>query len=1083
MTEEVIIKVGTSGEESVTQLNKKLGDTVNNANKASKEVLKMKSAFDVVSSALNTASIAGDKFINKLLSVRFPQVGQMAEKEVKILYQAFVQAERIGSEMFDMASLAAKVFKGDMHQVNLAIAQYNELFEKNTGVDGITLNTSALLALRNQVISTGSSVSILNKEISNMANGAESVKTFEGVMVNINNYIKDGILNLDAFSDALIKAKNNGIQLNESLISSAAEYESELDDIVDNLDYLRKYRANPDEFFSTTGSGSEELERQIKLSEQELHKTYARKEAIEAYNTSIQGLRDEVSRLTTEYSKLSAVERDGLPGKQIVENLQTVRKEIESAEIPLNKLGISALRGKNSGFDPLANSIMQLGRELPNFAISANIGFMAISNNLPILADAISDFRRMREEVIEFNKTAVVKQEVPNGWKALKGAIFSLGGALTLISGLFLVFGDKIIKGVIDWINKIPKDVKIKIDIETEALEQTKKVQTDIIKLGKDYELALKKNDTERLKLLDNISKKEYGLNDQQLKLIKSRTDGWREAFKEYLKMAEDTYYNEAIIKKGVEAQITGKQALSRARNLFENQVKKNQGNISKKAKQILWTGYVKAAQDGSFTQQMAETLFVYGIDQQIIDELRAVSEQNAIIRSLPKLRDVDLKTGVEKPSGGSSGSSKSKSSLNMSLDRDVKAELTNIDNFYKPIIDSEIRYTNEELVIMEDNKKKRSVVYDEAIEDKVDYIKRIEEARRKDMSNELNDLYGKKTIIQAEVDRFDELKSLYEQDVNELNTYETNKADIQNKIISLDKELSSLGDKATQEDVDRILAKKKTHLDEIELIDADINAKNSQIEALKVQLKEAEGYPEKMAQITAQIAQLNVAITDSLRASTDSERAIWDARISMAKDYLDAISNVAGGLADIAQGNMDLINAEYDRKIWANDEMIQSDEQRADKEYEIEMARWAALQENFEMQKKMKEAQAWMDFASGSVGIWTAPGITSLAPFGYILAATQQAALLATTIGNVKSIRSQQMLKPHKNNSGSSSGSSSALTPALNPVKNALTSRDENLNTMTKSNQKDSVISVVKVSEINDVQNKVEVREKNSSY
>ena len=93
----------------------------------------------------------------------------------------------------------------------------------------------------------------------------------------------------------------------------------------------------------------------------------------------------------------------------------------------------------------------------------------------------------------------------------------------------------------------------------------------------------------------------------------------------------------------------------------------------------------------------------------------------------------------------------------------------------------------------------------------------------------------------------------------------------------------------------------------------------------------------------------------------------------------------------------MDLINAEYDRKIWANDEMIQSDEQRADKEYEIEMARWEALRENFEAQKKMKEAQAWMDFASGSVGIWTAPGITSLAPYGYILAGIQQAALLAT--------------------------------------------------------------------------------------
>ena len=42
-----------------------------------------------------------------------------------------------------------------------------------------------------------------------------------------------------------------------------------------------------------------------------------------------------------------------------------------------------------SAFNPLQNSINQLTREAPAFANSVQTGFMAISNNLPILFDSI----------------------------------------------------------------------------------------------------------------------------------------------------------------------------------------------------------------------------------------------------------------------------------------------------------------------------------------------------------------------------------------------------------------------------------------------------------------------------------------------------------------------------------------------------------------------------------------------------------------------------------------------------------------------------------------------------------------------
>lgn len=644
------------------------------------------------------------------------------------------------------------------------------------------------------------------------------------------------------------------------------------------------------------------------------------------------------------------------------------------------------------------------------------------------------------------------------------------------------------ITSFIEWINKVPEDVKVKIDVDTDVFKAIGKDLVNINKFVNDYRKASKDGNKERLEELEKFGKKEFNLNDARLKQIRDTTDGWKAAFKEYLKIAEDTYWNESIIKRKVEAQQAALTAKSTAIRLFKSQSdtgfmsgKTAQGGLSSKTSGgWTWEQLVEAAQKNDWAGKTDADLRAFGIPQQIIDELRKVILSNEIIKGLPKLRDVDMGTGI-KPEGGGK-QQKSTNKLDTSLDKFSKPDLTSIDNFYKPILDAEIKYTNEELVIMEDNNKERKGIYDDAIEDQIGYVIEREAAIQRDINNELEAEYGKKALLEAEVARFNEINNLYKDDVAALNDYARNKANYQNLIILADNEMSSLGDKITQADIDRINKKKQSYQDEIDIIDLDITAKNKEIDSLKAQLKEYENYPDKLAQITEKIAQLNVEITNSTRTQVEAERDLWQERIAMAKDYLDAISNVAVGIADIAQGNMDLTNAEYDQKIWANDEMIQSDEEREAKAYEIEMQRWEALKENFEMQKKMKEAQAWMDFASGSVGIWTAPGITSLAPFGYILAGIQQAALLATTIGNVKSIKAQQMLKPHSPGSGSSGGGSSANI-ALNPAKDALTSRDENLNTMSKSNMKDVPTNVVRVSEINDVQQKVKVRESNSSF
>jgi hypothetical protein len=197
------------------------------------------------------------------------------------------------------------------------------------------------------------------------------------------------------------------------------------------------------------------------------------------------------------------------------------------------------------------------------------------------------------------------------------------------------------------------------------------------------------------------------------------------------------------------------------------------------------------------------------------------------------------------------------------------------------------------------------------------------------------------------------------------------------------------------------------------------------------------------------------------------------------AQKMLGALSNLAGSMAVLKQSNMDQINAEADLERSKVEDTMANGQAKDDLLHKLDIKRWERLKKEFEAQKKWKEAQAWIDFASGSIGIWTSPTATS-SPIGAILAGIQQAALLATTIASVKSIRSQQMLKPQSSSGGGSTGGS-APNVSMSPSREALTTRDENLNAQARANIDKMPTPIVKVSDINDVQKTVNVRESNS--
>lgn len=101
----------------------------------------------------------------------------------------------------------------------------------------------------------------------------------------------------------------------------------------------------------------------------------------------------------------------------------------------------------------------QVARELPSLTMGPQMFILAISNNLPMLADAISDVRKQNELL-----AASGQKGVPV-WKQLASSIFSWQTALVAAISLGIVFG----KDIANWVKNLGKANK--------ELSETQKLQ------------------------------------------------------------------------------------------------------------------------------------------------------------------------------------------------------------------------------------------------------------------------------------------------------------------------------------------------------------------------------------------------------------------------------------------------------------------------------------------------------------------------------------------------------------------------------------------------------------------------------
>lgn len=189
----------------------------------------------------------------------------------------------------------------------------------------------------------------------------------------------------------------------------------------------------------TTGASIEKQRQKELVAEQKAQALLERSENV--YNK----VQQKVNQLTATYNNLAT--RKELGRKLTDQELA----QLNSLEDRLNRYNevlkkVDAQIGNNrrnvgnyaSGFNGLGNSINQITRELPAFAFSAQTGFLALSNNLPILADEI---QRVSANVKEMRAQG---QQVPSVMSQILTSFLSWQTALSIGVTLITVYGKEI---------------------------------------------------------------------------------------------------------------------------------------------------------------------------------------------------------------------------------------------------------------------------------------------------------------------------------------------------------------------------------------------------------------------------------------------------------------------------------------------------------------------------------------------------------------------------------------------------------------------------------------------------------------
>lgn len=174
----------------------------------------------------------------------------------------------------------------------------------------------------------------------------------------------------------------------------------------------------------------------------------------------------------------------GAEGQNTLQQIQTLKNELKSMDAQMGNYQRN-VGNYTSHWNGLNMSVQQVARELPSLAVGWNTFFLAISNNLPMLADELKKAR------IEYQAMQEAGEKGIPVWKQLTKSILNWQTALVVGITLISVYG----KDIMNWVSSLFKGEKAVLELasaEKDLADSRKKGISNSVKERAELDLLYK---------------------------------------------------------------------------------------------------------------------------------------------------------------------------------------------------------------------------------------------------------------------------------------------------------------------------------------------------------------------------------------------------------------------------------------------------------------------------------------------------------------------------------------------------------------------------------------------------------------
>lgn len=214
-----------------------------------------------------------------------------------------------------------------------------------------------------------------------------------------------------------------------------------------------------------------------------------------AADGSINQMRAQLRMLTTAYDNMGVTVRNGVAGQTTLQSIQKLNAELMELEATTGRHQRN-VGNYSSAFGMLGLSVQQVARELPSLAVNWNTFFLAISNNLPMLADQIQIANKNYKELMAAQQQGqrLNERAVPV-WKQLISSLLSWQTAMVAGITILSLYG----KDIIEW---------------TKALILGRNAALSMNEVQKEVNNGMASGREEMLKTVDEVNKLQKAYNE-----------------------------------------------------------------------------------------------------------------------------------------------------------------------------------------------------------------------------------------------------------------------------------------------------------------------------------------------------------------------------------------------------------------------------------------------------------------------------------------------------------------------------------------------------------------------------------------